>query len=280
MHATGTRGRSRTKLTIRVITGCSWVVAAFGLVLFVVQFSSWASAPLPVQNSSPLSPGLTIPIRLEQTLDLATLSIGTTIEARVAQTVPLPERAKINVKAPVRGKVLGVTRDSDGTGVSFTVAFMQLEDRDQQFSMTTSLRAIASFEAVRAAQAPLTGGDVGSPPGWANTIQIGGDIRYGDGGPVRNQKKQRVGKGVPGGVLVHVQADPKRGCDGPKPGEDFLRATWVFSASACGVYGFKGVNIVHNGSSDPLGQIILHFDKADSKLEAGTALLLQIVEHP
>lgn len=280
MHARHTRGKLRTKLTMRVITGCTWAVAAFGIVAFLVQLSSWAAPPLPVENPSRLPSGLTIPVHLEQTLDLATVSVGTTIEARVAQTVPLTERAKIDMKALANGKVLSVTKDSDGTGVAFTVAFVQLEDHDQKFSLTTSLRAIASFESVRAAQEPLTGADGGSPPGWDNTIQIGGDIRYGNAGIVRNQKKQKVGKGVVGGVLVHIQANPNRGCDGPKPGEDFLRATWVFSANACGVYGFKHVNVVHNGSSDPLGQIVLHFDKAESKLERGTALLLEVVEHP
>jgi hypothetical protein len=145
--------------------------------------------------------------------------------------------------------------------------------------MNTSLRAMASYQAVRSAQMPLTGPDSGTPARWANTVQIGGDIRYGDGGLVRNRHKQQVGKGVNGGVLVHALANPNGGCEGPINGDDHLQALWVFSADACGVYDLKGVDIAHAGKSDPIGEITLHFEKDDMKLEAGTAMLLRVVAH-
>jgi len=94
---------------------------------------------------------------------------------------------------------------------------------------------------------------------------------------VRTAAKQVVGKGVRGGVLVHVHANPEGGCEGPVNGDDRPQALWVFSSGACGLYDLKGVTIRHNGRSDPLGEITLGFDKENEKLESGTGMLLRIV---
>jgi len=268
---------------------CAMFLCVVGLILAAMQVASWArfakaaenlASPLPVQNSPELRVGLILPIRLESTLVVRDAQKGQLLEARVMQDVPLTEGSKLAMKSVVKGTVLGVTNDSDGAGFNLTVSFTQVESRNQTLTMNTSLRAMASYQAVRTSQTPLTGPDGGTPAGWANTVQIGGDIRYGDGGLVRNGHKQKVGKGVFGGVLVHVQANPSAGCEGPIDGDDHLQALWVFSADACGVYGMKGANIAHAGKSDPIGEITLHFEKNDMKLDAGTAMLLRVVAHP
>ena len=100
---------------------------------------------------------------------------------------------------------------------------------------------------------------------WANTVQIGGDVRFGDGDSVRNRWKETVGTAVPGGVLVYARANPELGCDGPVREDDHAQALWVFSADACGVYGLKGVKVTHNGQSPPNGEITLHIEKASMK---------------
>jgi hypothetical protein len=232
-----------------------------------------------VEGANQLPVGLILPVRLENALEVKEAHKGTSMEARLAQEVPLPDRRKIPLRSVVKGSVFSVEKDSDGTGTSVTIEFTTLDDHKQALAMSTSLRAIASYIAVRDAQTPWTQADTGAPAGWANTVQIGGDVRYGDGGIVRNNRRQNVGKGVLGGVLVHVQANPNRGgCEGPINGDDRPQALWVFSADACGVYGLKGVNIAHAGRSEPTGEITLHFAKNDVKLEAGTAMLLRVVE--
>jgi hypothetical protein len=123
----------------------------------------------------------------------------------------------------------------------------------------------------------MAGAEAGTPAGWGTTVLIGGDIRYGDGAKVRTASKQVVGKGVRGGVLVHVRASPESGCEGPVDGDDHPQALWVFSSGACGLYDLKGVKIAHNGRSDPLGEITLSFDKESKKLESGTGMLLRVV---
>jgi hypothetical protein len=123
----------------------------------------------------------------------------------------------------------------------------------------------------------MGGAEAGTPAGWGTTVQIGGDIRYGDGAKVRTASKQVVGKGVRGGVLVQVRANPESGCEGPVDGDDHPQALWVFSSGACGLYDLKGVTIARNGRSDPIGEITLSFDKESKKLESGTGMLLRVV---
>jgi hypothetical protein len=268
---------------------CVMFLCVLGLVLAAIQVASWAhsartaerlATPPPVQNSPELRVGLILPIRLQSALVVRDAQKGQLVEAQLMQDVPLAEGSKLAMKSVVKGTVLGLTNDSDGAGLNLTLSFTRVENRNQNLTMNTSLRAIASYQAVRTSQTPFTGPDGGTPAGWANTVQIGGDIRYGDGGLVRNRHKQKVGKGVFGGVLVHVQANPNGGCEGPINGDDHLQALWVFSADACGVYGMKGANIAHAGKSDPIGEITLHFEKNDMKLDSGTAMLLRVVAHP
>lgn len=253
------------------------------------QLLSWARDPRgvasfpsggAVQNIPQLPVGLILPVSLENAISLKEVQKGAVVEARIIQDVPLRGRWRLAVRSLVKGVILAIEQDADGVGVKLTLSFNQVEDRKQTIPTNTSLRAIASYMAVRSAQTPWTEVEAGSPSGWANTVQIGGDIRYGDGGIVRNRDKQKVGKGVLGGVLVHVAANPALGCEGPINGDDRLQALWVFSADACGVYGLKSIEISHNGSTDPIGEITLHFAKDSMRLEAGTGMLLRVVPKP
>ena len=235
---------------------------------------------VPVRAAPQIPLGYILPAKLDRTLSVNDARAGDAIEARIMQEVPLPNREKIAFRSVVKGSVLAVSRDDDEIGVRLTIRFDQVTDRGQNLSIATSLRAIASHMAVHDAQMPLTAYDEATPLSWANTVQIGGDVRFGDGDSVRNRWKETVGKAVPGGVLVYARANPELGCDKPVPGDDHVQALWVFSADACGVYGLKGVKVTHNGQSPPIGEITLHFEKASIKLRAGTGILLRVVSHP
>jgi hypothetical protein len=232
-----------------------------------------------VESAAMIPAGTIIPVRLDKPISVKDAKRGQAVEAKVAQTVPLPDGEKIAFRATVKGSIVAVETDSDDPGMKIAFKFDQLEEHEEAIPIITYLRAIASFRAVQSAQVGRSGADVGTPSGWADTVQIGGDVRYGDGGAVRNRAKQRVGKGVTGGVLVHVNANPALGCDGAIGGDD-PQALWVFSSDACGTYDLKGVKIAATGKSMPAGQITLHFEKDDARLEAGTGLLLRIASKP
>lgn len=230
-----------------------------------------------VNTSAAVPVGIIIPVTLGQGLSVERAQTGQEIEGRVKQDVPLTKHDKIAVKSRVVGRIVSVAKVGDGPGVDVSLRFEKIEYRKEMIPIAVSLRAMASYQAVRAAQTPFTGADNGTPAGWANTAQIGGDIRYGDGGEVRSRQKKKVGKGVIGGVLVHVFEQPGSECEGPVNGDDRLQALWVFSSDACGVYGMSGVKIVKTGKKEPMGVITLRFEKADIAISADDAMLLRVI---
>ena len=254
---------------------CLLVLLAFGGASTFPSNSPTAGTP--TVSSTPLPVGLILPVTLDESISLDQAHAGQPIAARIAQDVPLSKNEKIPHRSRVTGSIVSVVKSPDGTTVDLSLRFEKIEYHKQMMPLAVSLRALASFEAVRASQTPFTQADGGTPTGWADTTQIGGDIRFGDGGEVRNLQKQPVGKGVFGGVLVHVRAAPGSDCDGPINGDDRLQALWVFSADACGVYGLPAVQIVHSGKTAPIAVITFRFERADRKLEAFDALLLRVL---
>jgi hypothetical protein len=241
-----------------------------------VTGTEWPASSPAVQSAT-IPAGYLLPARLEHTLDVEQARAGDAIAARITQEVPLPGRAKIDFRSMVQGSILHVARDTDETGVELTIRFDAVVDHRESLPVVIGLRAIASRMAVHEAQIPRAVYDEQTPLSWATTYQIGGDERFGDGGAVRNRWSETVGKAVRGGVLVHAKADPQRGCADLVGADDHPQALWLFSADACGVYGMKELQLVHDGESSPTGEITLHFKKADMKLSAGTGLLLSVV---
>jgi hypothetical protein len=261
------------------VVGVVAVIVTACAIVFAANAKATGSRPrgTPVEDTEQVPRGTILPVSLENGIKLQEARKGDAIGARMMQDVPLPDGGKIRTRSKVTGTIDSVERDAAGSGVNLSFHFDKVEFGGKTAPIVTSLRAMASYRAVRAAQMPLTGADSGTPGGWGTTVLIGGDIRFGDGGKVRNRSKQVVGKGVTGGVLVHVQAQPAAGCEGPVNGDDRPQALWVFSSDACGVYDLQGVKIVHNGKSEPVGEITLGFRKDDMKLESGTGLALRVV---
>jgi hypothetical protein len=170
-----------------------------------------------------------------------------------------------------------VTPAGNNSPATISFRFDHLEIHHRGTSVVTSLRASASFMEVEFAQIPKTSLGFGTPYVWATTQQIGGDEKYGVGGPVTDKWSQTVGEGVFDGVLVHVRAQPGTKCRGAMDAEDRLQALWVFSADACGVYGMTGVSIAHAGRTEPVGQIALAAESGNVRLRGGSGLLLRVV---
>jgi hypothetical protein len=237
-------------------------------------------ASLAMRNAHEIPPGSILPAKFVRSLSVEHARAGDVIEARIMQEVPLPNRERVAYRSVVKGSIVSVARDEDQAGAELTLRFDVVSHGGQNIPVSTSLRAIASYAAVRDAQAPASIYDEMAPLGWANTVQIGGDVRFGDGFSVHNRWKETVGRAVPGGVLVYAKSNPAMGCDGPPDENNGTQALWLFSADACGAYGFKDVELIHNGQRAPIGEITLHFKKAKGKLWAGTGMLLLVVSRP
>jgi len=197
------------------------------------------------------------------------------------QDVPLPNSGPASGKIPEGSKVIGTILSVSAAGSNnagkIAFQFTQIEIHHRRMAMVTNLRAIASPMEVQFAQIPETTPGFGTPYAWATTDQIGGDIKYGVGGPVTDRGSQVVGQGTYDGVLVHVKAQPESACRGDLDGNHDLQALWVFSADSCGAYGVAGVRIVHAGRTAPIGEITLSAESGDVKVRSGSGMLLRIV---
>jgi hypothetical protein len=203
--------------------------------------------------------------------------VGQQLLGRIMQDVPLPGSGKIPEGSKVIGTILSVSSAGNSRAGQITFQFAQIEVHHRRAALVTNLRAIASPMEVQFAQIPETTPGFGTPYAWATTDQIGGDIKYGAGGPVTDSGSQVVGQGTYDGVLLHVKAQPESACRGDLDGNHDLQALWVFSADSCGVYGTAGVRIVHAGRTAPIGEITLSVDSGDVSVRGGSGMLLRVI---
>jgi hypothetical protein len=236
---------------------------------------------LPERGAKPgqleIPAGTILPVRLNHSLSSKSAHQGQQVTGRVMQDVPLPKNEKIPEGAKVSGTIVSVKRADNGTNGEISFRFDNLEFHRHKIPIVANLRALAGFMEVQSAQTPEFSPGFGTSYIWATTRQIGGDEVYGVGGPVTNQNSETVGRGVYGGVLVHVRSQPESPCRGALDLEDGLQALWVFSSDACGVYGIQGVRIAHAGRTEPVGEITLVADQRSLLIRGASAMLLRII---
>jgi hypothetical protein len=220
--------------------------------------------------------GTVLPVRFNHGISSRNVLAGMVITGRIMQDVPLPNGSKISEGTKIAGTILSAVAAGNGSGGRVSFQFNRIEIRHRTIALVTDLRALASPLEVEFAQIPETTPGFGTPYPWVTTRQIGGDEVYGVGGVVTDQMTNPVGKGVFGGVLVHVRTQPETKCRGALDPEDRLQALWVFSSDACGVYGMTGVKIAHAGRTEPVGEIILVAESGDVRVRSGSGMLLRV----
>jgi len=185
---------------------------------------------------------------------------------------------KIKEGAVVLGHIVEATPAINGSGARVSIQFDQLISSHQTIPMITNLRAIAGFMQVLEAQTPPIGPGEGDVYSWLTTVQVGGDVVYGEGGPVTsgNNAGLVVGKAVAGGVLGKVLAKEGTKCRGSVDGNEAPQSLWVFSSDACGTYGLDDIRIAHAGRSEPMGVIVLVSPTGNLKLRGGAGMLLRV----
>src|SRR5262245_12901175 len=241
----------------------------------------------PVAHISETKPALTsiprgtiLPVRLNATLSSVKSKANQMVTARIMQSVPLPDGSEIPEGSKMEGRIVEVVPQSGTSGARISLQFDKPRLQRQVIPIVANLRAIAGFMEVYAAQTPAVGPGFGDVFRWMTTIQIGGDVVYGEGGPVTSAENgaEVLGKSVHGGVLVPVRANEKLGCRGEADGKDSLQALWVFSSNACGTYGLEHVQVPHAGRTDPIGVITLASDSGSLRIPSGAGMLLRIHE--
>ncbi len=223
-----------------------------------------------------LPAGVALPVMLNSTLDAKKDKPGEHIEGKIMQDVPLSAGSKIKSGSRVFGHVVAVNK-AEGGGSTITVAFDRIDDHGQMIPLSASLRALASMESVQDAQLPTGASSTYSSSDEWTTTQVGGDTVNRGRGLVASSAGI-VGKYSGSGVWGKLTPGSGSECVATD-GNDREQALWVFSTSACGAYGFSNVKVIHNGSTDPLGQIKLQSNK-DLLVRGGSGWLLLINPTP
>jgi hypothetical protein len=222
--------------------------------------------------------GTILAVRLNTSLSTTKSKPRQVIRGRIMQEVPLPNGRKIREGSVLEGHVVEVAPGNSTVGSRISIQFDKLHSCHETIPITTSLRAVAGPMEVADAQIPRNGVGEGDVYNWLATTQIGGEVKYGVGGPVTTQENasQVVGSGVDGGVLSRVSAKEGTKCRGPIDGNDSPQALWVFSSDACGTYGLEQIRIVHAGRSGPTGVIVFASASGNVKISGGAGMLLRV----
>ena len=254
----------------------SLLAAAAACSLFAGWGVASGSSTPGVGDAMKVPVGTILPVSLEHNLSSKDSVKGEAIEGRIMQDVPLPGKEKISAGSKIFGTIVDVV--SSDTGASITLHFSSVESHHDTIPVVVALRVMAPFEDVQSAQTPYQDSGTGSVNTWATTLQIGGDVRYGDGGKVTNSHNRKVGKATEnGGVLAVLQDAPGSPCAGWPSATQGPQAIWIFSTDACGLFDLKHMRIAHAGNKDPLGQITLAKSDGEIKIMKSSAMLLRVV---
>ena len=217
----------------------------------------------PFASAQDVPAGTVIPVMLTVTLDSNKAKAGEPVAGRIMQAVPLSSGGDIPKGAKVLGHVAEV-QPGDGSSPSvLAVQFDKILVRGRSMTMKTNVRALASMMAVYDAQVPLFEPDT-TPRSAVLTAPVGGDASFQPDNPEKSREK-----------LVLFSGVPAMGCGTRVDSEGWSGALWVFSPYACGVYGFgKSVVIVNDGSTEPVGNIVLASRK-NVLVHAGSGFLLR-----
>lgn len=242
--------------------------------LFVMFFLILPSPTLGAQEA--LQVGTTLPVTLTSSINSSRARPGERFTARVVQAVPVKPSLVIPAGAKILGEVAGA-HPGGQTGSSLSLRFDRIVAKKHEIPVTAGLRAIASFMEVNDAQVPKTGPDEGTSSLNWKTVQVGGDVVYGAGGPVMAGATE-VGRGIPGGVLAQPTAAP-----GLEWGEGWssssqLQSLWPLSSSACGASRFPNLVIRQSGRTPPVDESVLSPPRKVLKLPSGSGFLLQVID--
>jgi len=210
---------------------------------------------------------------LNSTLKSKDSKAGQRIEGRLIQEVLLPSGAKIKSGSHVTGHV--VSDDFSGSVRRITVTFDSLQDQGLTIPLSVNLRAMAAAESVFQAKTPIDAASTyESSYGWT-TKQVGGDVVFRGRGYIASPDG-KVGRWNGSGAWGKLT--PAGDCLATEVNEQ-EQALWVFSTTACGVYGFEDLKLAQTGSSAPVGQITLESAK-DILVRDGSGWLLLVNAAP
>lgn len=242
--------------------------------------SGLAAAQSGTGPSASLAPQTTVPVAFTKTVDANHVKVGDPVTARTLQTVRLANGREVKAGAEVvghvseaEGFVFNKTPYAKQNQAVLAVQFDSLTTRQgDKIPLHVTLRAMADSFATTAAYEPRPSDE--DP--LHSTTQVGGDVLTPSQNEIMNQDGDVVGYNKRGGAYAHLIANTGPGaarCDG----SDTEQAMGVFSASACGLYGFRDLALTSNGSGSDSSTITLLSSRRSPEIPRGSTALLEVV---
>jgi hypothetical protein len=242
------------------------------LTLLATPLLAAAQAPQPTL----LAPGTTLPITFSKTIEANHAHPGDRVEARTTQPVLLSDGSTLPCGSHVIGHVVGASGfkydDTPYARQPHSVLAIHFDSVETAGQETKSLpiqvyvRALADPVTVEAALAPNLYDD-----SLRSHSQIGGDIVTPSQKEVVSQHDDVVGYLKHGSVYAHLLRAGN--CDGG----DTEVSMGVFSANACGLYGFTDSTLESPGKSGEPSTFTLVSNRRSPEIWAHSAALLEVV---
>jgi hypothetical protein len=229
-------------------------------------------------TSGTLSPKTTLPIVFKSGLDANHAHAGDVVHARTTQSVALSDGKVLPAGADVTGHVIAANAfalDKTPYAVqkqsSLSIRFDTISSNSATFPLNVYVRAIAD---------PVTSWGARESTGTDDTLatvtQIGGDVLTPSQSEVVSQDGDIVGYNRHGGVYAHLIAasgNAPNGCDG----SDTEVSVGIYSASACGLYGFTGTRLQQTGKTGEPSTLVLTSNRVAPKVWKNSTALLEVL---
>ncbi len=238
------------------------------VVLILVTFT------LGLLGQDTLTADTTVPVVLTKALSSDSRP-GQPVTAKVMQDITIGQHFMVAAGAKVVGHIVEARPAGEG-GPQISFRFDRIIAKNRDLPSALALRAIASSQEIHDAQICKSGPDEGISAFSWTTVQVGGNVAYGCGGPVMAGATE-VGRFGPDGAVGRLVSVPGSECEAGSHDFNRQQSLWLFSSTACGVYGLGDLQIQNYGRKAPVGEIVLRSPGKSIALPAGTGLLLQVV---
>jgi hypothetical protein len=238
----------------------------------------------PQEETGKALPGSTaIPVVFTRSIDASKAKVGDAVAAKTIQVVLLPDGSKLPKGATVLGHVTAAHAFSfDSTPYAaqqpsfLSVQFDRVVLKGATIPVSVSVRAMANSIESEEASTPRHTNDTDSV---GTMVQIGGDTFSPLETAIFNSDGDIVAYNRRNGVFARLLPAEYASryshltCDGA----DAEQSVAIFSASACGLYGFDSVYMTENGADKNQDTLRLESRRHTVKVYAQSAALLQVV---
>jgi hypothetical protein len=252
-------------------------LSMLALTLLATPLLAAAQAPQPTL----LVPGMTLPITFSKTLNANHAHPGDRVEARTTQPVRLTDGSILPTGSHVIGHVVSATGfkydDTPYAKQPHSVLAIHFDSVGTAGKDTKTLplqvyvRALADPVTVEAALTPNLYDD-----SLRSRAQVGGDIVTPSQKEVVSQQDDVVGYLKHGNVYAHLlpaSGNRSESCDGCETEVSM----GVFSANACGLYGFTDATVESTGKTGEPSTFTLVSNRRSPEIWAHSAALLEVL---